>query len=67
MLGAFFTKFNLISWLFRFQASSDTTIVNAHSSLIVVHDVTAFQLMDKETVQLVVLSSLHDATKTSPM
>ena len=56
---------NVMLEFFTFHASSDTFMVNVHSSLTLVHDVIAFQLIDRDTLQFLVLLSLHDATKTS--
>ena len=63
-IGCSTVVFNLISELFIFHASSDTLIVSVHSSLIVVHEVIVFQLIDSDTMQFLVLLSLRDATNS---
>jgi hypothetical protein len=49
MLGAFFVTINFTSALFEFPASSETLIVRAHSSDIVVPDEIDFQFIDNST------------------
>jgi uncharacterized membrane protein len=65
ILGAFFVTLSLISAFLEFHAASFTLMVRVPSSLIVVHEVIDFQLIDSVTLQFLVLLSLREATKTS--
>jgi hypothetical protein len=58
--GALF-MFNVRLAFLVFPAASVTFIVKVHSSLMVVHEVTGFQLIDNSTLQFLVVSSDREA------